>query len=250
MARRDPARRDVRPGAPRGGAGPGAAGRRGLRHAAGHGCRSMREAVAQVRSLPQVVLSAARARPGAFAGSAAAVPAERARRVQRWCRSPSASPSAAEVAEVIELLWGGDETLIVDQLRPLALPSLPRGAGASIAPPPTPSSRSIRNSITSRPAAPRRSPACCCAPRRHGLRAAAARSAQLRRHGRRSRAGGRLRASLRLLRRRPSHDVRLTWASVLLRIARNAIGSALRTARRRREPSTRRWHVPAPPSSP
>jgi AmmeMemoRadiSam system protein B len=68
--------------------------------------------------------------------------------------------SAAEVAEVLECLWGGDETLIVissdlSHYLPYALPARPTAT------PRATSSHSMRTSTISRPAARHRSMACC-----------------------------------------------------------------------------------------
>ena len=85
------------------------------------------------RDLPQVVASDAGARAGAFAGSAAAVPAEDAGRFRAGAVRGRHAPASQEVAEVLERLWGGPETLIVISHRHVALPRVRARRGASTA---------------------------------------------------------------------------------------------------------------------
>ena len=94
------------------------------------------------------------ARAGAFARSAVAVPADRARRVRAGA-ARRRDGEATEVAEVLERLWGGPETLVVIstdlshyQLRGRAQRGRGDPARASRPAPPT--------SITPKPAARRR----------------------------------------------------------------------------------------------
>ena len=101
--------------------------------------------------------------PGTLAGSATALSAAGARRLH-----PGAAGRrrrhAASVAEVLELLWGGPETLIVissdlSHFLPLcrSQPGRPRHRRAHSAP-------GCPSSAPSRPAAPTRSTACCSPP--------------------------------------------------------------------------------------
>ncbi len=85
----------------------------------------------------------------------------RARRLHAAARSPSAPPRADEVAEVLDLLWGGPETLIVvssdlSHYHPYAAAQAHRPRHRRRDPRPGPAA-----STTSRPAARRRSTACC-----------------------------------------------------------------------------------------
>jgi hypothetical protein len=116
---------------------PGGARRcRPVRHAAGQHPARPRRASMRVADLPQVVdqRQAAHAHR-TFAGSATALPAEACSATSRMVPlAVGGRHGAAEVAEVIARLWGGPETLIVDQFRPLALlPRLRRSAERSIA---------------------------------------------------------------------------------------------------------------------
>ncbi len=63
--------------------------------------------IAAIARLPQVVVSARRARAGALARGAAAVPADACCGDSRSCRSRSAMPPPSEVAAVLDPLWGG-----------------------------------------------------------------------------------------------------------------------------------------------
>ncbi|MCK7497716.1 MAG: AmmeMemoRadiSam system protein B [Comamonadaceae bacterium] len=179
VARPHPPRRAARAGAPGAGARAGAArrSRRSTRRSAavrGRPARPRRAAPACRRSSPARAAHAA----GALAGSAAAVPAAACSATSRCVPLAVGDATADEVAEVLDRLWGGDETLIVDQLRPVALPALRRRRGAiDRATVDQRAAPRYRRSTTSRPAAPRRSTACCwpraataCAPELLDLR--------------------------------------------------------------------------------
>ena len=178
----------------------------------------------------------------------------------RWCRWPSARPAPREVAEVLERLWGGDETLVVissDLSHYLPYAEAQRagprhGASASCA--------STPRSTTTQACGATPLAGALLAARAHGLRAAPARPAQLGRHRRRPRArGGLLRDRLRAARTTPPRRDTTTQATRtttprsaprLLGRARNAIAEALGLPRRPPSRSMPRCTRRAPPSSP
>jgi hypothetical protein len=76
-------------------------------------CRSTPRALAIAGRAASGGASRSAACAGTCAGGAAALPAGVLGRAGRWCRWPWAMPRPAEVDEVLERVWGGDETLIV-----------------------------------------------------------------------------------------------------------------------------------------
>ena len=264
---RDHARRAARADASRRGARPRAARRGGIRDAARHRRDRPPPRSRPCAALPQVVVSARRARARAFAGSARAVPADGARATSRSCRSRSATRSAQEVAEVLDALWGGPETLIVvssdlSHYLPYAdAQAVDRATAKAIL-----GARhrhlaraGVRRDAGHRPH-PRRAPA--------RAEARADRSAQLRRHRRRQEPRRRLRL-VRLLRRRRRHEPvvltsdRATSCSqtaaaplprdagpVLLPLARAAIAASSGIAPRRAATTCPGCKQQAPASSP
>ena len=136
----DQARRAARAGAPRGRRRPGAARRRRISPRRSASSRSMPTAAAIAAPPAAGRRAARRARRASIRSRCSCRSCSACSAISRWCRWSSAHAERRHVAEVLERALGRAGDADRRQLRPVALPSVRRGAGASTARPPTRSS--------------------------------------------------------------------------------------------------------------